>query len=332
MHKQAANIIIRLPHSKQYFLLKGWVEPKLTPLNLKFSGTTFVISPFNCGNKAYHIRINNVQRIHPEKEINFTFFYKTLINTGNKNYHESVSESIDKLVENSVQKVVISTQKIFKHQNNITQSFIHLCNQHPANFCYLLSCSLTGTIVCATPEILLKSNNGYTQTMALAGTKTNHNDQWTQKEIEEQFLVQQHIKTKLTKLSAFYKVGKTKPVASGKLLHLKTNFTTYTSSKNFVRLVKQLNPTPAVAGLPVKESIKIIGKVEPSDRNFYCGFSGLLNFNKQHQLYVNLRFAEISDKEIKVFGGAGITTKSNPASEEKEVEAKINAIAGFFID
>ena len=61
--------------------------------------------------------------------------------------------------------------------------------------------------------------------------------------------------------------------------------------------------------------------MEPNNRSLYCGYIGLVDQNSC-DLYVNLRCARISSKELQVFVGGGITSKSVAEKEYLETEIK----------
>ena len=65
----------------------------------------------------------------------------------------------------------------------------------------------------------------------------------------------------------------------------------------------------------------IIQDLEVHNRELYCGFLGTVD-SKNCDLKVNLRCARFSAKEVQIFVGGGITSKSNPNDEFKETEIK----------
>ena len=153
---------------------------------------------------------------------------------------------------------------------------------------------------------------------------------WGRKEKEEQKIVSEYI------IKAFKKVTKTKPavlgpetIAAGNLLHLRTTFTFKGLAKNkWPEVVAQLHPTPAVAGLPKKESIAFINKHEQADRSFYSGYLGPVNLDNEVNLFVNLRCMQVLKNKLAVHVGCGITADSKPALEWKESKMKSQTLLG----
>jgi isochorismate synthase len=56
--------------------------------------------------------------------------------------------------------------------------------------------------------------------------------------------------------------------------------------KTIGEVLAQLNPTPAVCGLPQDVAHHFIMEMEGMDRQFYSGFVGVLNLEEQTHLYV----------------------------------------------
>ena len=112
-------------------------------------------------------------------------------------------------------------------------------------------------------------------------------------------------------------------ITAGNLLHLRTMFTFHKISKNkWPEVVTQLHPTPAVAGLPKKESIDYIQKHEIANRGYYSGYLGPINIDKQVNLFVNLRCMQVLKSKLAVYVGCGITSESKPQDEWKESKMK----------
>ena len=162
----------------------------------------------------------------------------------------------------------------------------------------------------------------------MAGTlKAGQNKiQWSIKEIEEHYIVIQHIEKILKKYQAKIYISHTKNSISGQIKHLKTLIDfSFRKQLDINNLIKDLHPTPSVCGLPKNTALEFIRKNEGYSRGFYTGYLGV--FNKEiTSLYVNLRCARIYQKEITFYAGGGITKQSNPKKEWLETQLKIENI------
>src|SRR5699024_8403762 len=105
--------------------------------------------------------------------------------------------------------------------------------------------------------------------------------------------------------------------------HLKTHYTfQITDETAFDNLLHALHPTPAIAGLPVKEALEVIKKQEQYDREYYCGVIGEIDTGKTADLFVNLRCMQVGEKNIASYVGGGITADADPREEWEETVLK----------
>lgn len=256
------------------------------------------------------------------------------------NFEEMVKNAIAEIKKGTFRKVVLSRHKKIDLPSNfdILQTFQKLCRLYSHAFVSLVSSSQTGTWLGATPETLVSvDKNKVFKTMALAGTQakgsqTNMSEVlWTQKEIEEQALVSRYIINCLKKIRVreFEEMGP-KTVASGNLLHLRTDFEIDINEINFPQLgtvmLDLLHPTSAVCGMPKEQALDFINSHEQYDRELYSGYLGQVNIGGESNIFVNLRCMQLFDKQIFVYAGAGITEDSNPLKEWKETEMKMETM------
>ncbi len=112
---------------------------------------------------------------------------------------------------------------------------------------------------------------------------------------------------------------------AGSLVHLKTDISGVLKTDfNLHKIIKNLHPTPAVCGFPKEESLHFIMENEGYNRKFYAGFLGEINSDRpgDSDLYVNLRCMEITENQIDIYVGCGITKDSNPEKEYIETANK----------
>ncbi len=205
--------------------------------------------------------------------------------------------------------------------------FLELCVSYPNAFVYLVSSSLFGTWIGATPEVLLSMHGQQGYTMSLAGTKkVQLQDTWSEKELEEQALVTEYIQNRLL-VQDLHEIEQHGPfdIDAGPVRHLRTDFSFYSSTKSGLEIAKDLHPTPAVAGVPTQKAQELVSTVEPFDRNLYTGFIGALSANNTF-LYVNLRCCQIQAGKAYLYVGGGYTVQSIPENEWEETENKAKTL------
>jgi isochorismate synthase len=253
---------------------------------------------------------------------------------------ELVKLSINAIEAGTFEKVVPSIQKKIKVNTefDLLQAFDDLNKRYPLAMVSLVSDSAIGTWMGASPELLVSTDrNGIFRTVALAGTQVYNSEvplrniSWTQKEIEEQALVERYIISCFKKIRVReYEEHGPKTVLAGNVIHLKSDFEVDMKDVNYPQLgsvmLQLLHPTSAVCGMPAETSLKFLKENEPHDREFYAGFLGPVNIDGETHIYVNLRCMKWRGDHILLFAGAGVTIDSVPEQEAKEVEIKMETI------
>jgi anthranilate synthase component 1 len=85
-------------------------------------------------------------------------------------------------------------------------------------------------------------------------------------------------------------------------------------------------PAGTVSGAPKVRACQIIAELEPERRGAYAGGVGYFSPDGSMDSCIVLRTAVVKDGVIHVQAGAGIVADSDPASEQRECEAKAGAI------
>ncbi|WP_323032336.1 isochorismate synthase [Paracoccus sp. (in: a-proteobacteria)] len=93
-----------------------------------------------------------------------------------------------------------------------------------------------------------------------------------------------------------------------------------------VLLASALHPTPAVCGVPRARAAGFIKALEPVARDFYAGAVGWCKPSGDGAWYVAIRCAEISNRQARLYAGAGIVPGSDPMAEAAETGAKFGAL------
>jgi isochorismate synthase len=324
----------RLPGSKKAVLVNQ-KNSSLHFFNEKQHGDKagFVFAPFNETKTIKRIFISaSNAAIKGKSKANKAVRYKPTSSTRSE-FEELVEQIKQKIRTGKFNKVVAARALINRKPEQLhpTILFNSLCEAYPDAFVSMVYTPQYGLWIGATPEILLEVKKNIYKTYALAGSMPISNQsvkKWGEKELEEHKLVADYIK------KSFRKLGLKKPqteqqesVMAGKLLHLRTTFTYEGLPKSkWYKAVKKLHPTPAVAGLPKKKSIEFIENNERSQRSFYSGYLGPVNYKNEIRLFVNLRCMQLFKNEYALYAGCGITASSIAAHEWKESELKMTTI------
>ncbi|MBC7922617.1 MAG: chorismate-binding protein [Ferruginibacter sp.] len=251
-------------------------------------------------------------------------------------YVRLVERAIEAIHAGQFQKVALSRSGhvALPADFDALRLFERLCRMYPRAFVSLVSVPGVGVWTGATPETLISvDRNGLFRTVSLAGTQPLRSGasvreaHWTHKEIEEQALVSRYIVNcfKKIRLREYEEEGP-KTVVAGNLMHLRTDFRVDTQAVGFPQLgtvmLELLHPTSAVCGVPKVVAMDFIRQNEGYDRQFYSGFLGPVNVDRETHLFVNLRCLQLHRSTATVYAGAGITAESTPEKEWLETEAK----------
>lgn len=294
-----------------------------------FSEKGFIIHPFE-GIESFLLRQDNLFStafVGEEKKDIVPF--PILFPSARAEYQSLFCKALKAIDKGELTKVVLSRRITYsKATKPLLSYFQDLVQAYPTAFCYAFSHPKIGKWVAATPETLVKIEDNQLRTMSLAGTKPfveGEKPLWTEKEYREQQVVTDTIIKVLSPYTTDLSTGKIHEVRAGKLWHLCTEITAKIPSNTPIQeIVQRLHPTPAVCGFPTEKAREFLLENEGYPREFYAGYCGLVNFKHKNSLdlFVNLRCAQLTDKEAFVYVGGGINSGSQEESEWQETENK----------
>jgi isochorismate synthase len=251
-----------------------------------------------------------------------------------------VQQAVAQIEAGTAEKIVPSRAKQVPLPQgfDVIDIFQRLCKAYPNALVSLVHAPGHGTWIGASPEMLVSVEDGATfKTVALAGTKpydasvSLREVMWTQKEIEEQALVERYIISCFKKIRVReYDERGPKTSVAGNLMHLRSDFTVDLRAINFPQLgsvmLQLLHPTSAVCGMPLEPALEFLRDHEGYNREFYSGYLGPVNFHRDINLFVNLRCMQLFENTAVLYAGAGVTIDSVAEQEWKETEIKLNTL------
>ena len=262
------------------------------------------------------------------------------------NYH-------GQLTNDAFQKIVLARCARLTATEKLSQLtlFARACHRYPRMFVALFSTERSGTWLIATPETLISGTDGAMQTMALAGTMRlsganlnfdveggsigKDDIHWSTKNIKEQRYVETYITECVEQFSDDVNVEGPFTVRAGDLVHLRSDIRFHLKdTAHLGNLINALHPTPAVCGMPKDATRHFIINNESGERNYYSGFSGLLDPNGDTRLFVTLRCMQIEGESeataYRLYAGGGLLKDSQCQAEWEETEAKMNTMRQLF--
>lgn len=240
-------------------------------------------------------------------------------------YCDMAHEFIHYLQDHAIDKAILSRVKQVDFTSNLPTFFEKLVEKYPHAFCYYFESPSLGTWIGATPETLVEIKEGRGTTMSLAGTKpVDDGSDWGEKEVHEQQLVTDFIRGQLLELCEEVQESERGELIAGPVKHLVHHFTFEVAASQQWTLIRNLHPTPAVSGYPREKALECIAGLEAHDRKFYAGIIGLTGTHTH--LFVNLRSAQLLNKQLFLYVGGGLTQQSDPESEWNETENKAKTL------
>ncbi len=202
---------------------------------------------------------------------------------------------------------------------------------NPDTFRFIFFTPLTGSWIGASPERLLSVDftDRSFSTMSLAGTRRLNKDlpdePWDEKNLYEHELVTRFILSTLADLGIKANCGPLITRNLPGLQHLCNEISGYLYNQSPTEVIDRLNPTPALAGFPVKEALRELTQLETHERRCYGGCLMIEDGNRL-DAFVNLRSLHFYGNSYCIYAGGGITPESIPANEWEETEIKMHTL------
>lgn len=243
-------------------------------------------------------------------------------------YVETINDIKRRINSKEFNKIVLSNivkKTVPGLRNKLSRIFLNLEQNNPNAFVFIYNTKETGLWLGATPETLLICKDNKATTMALAGTRlANTKGEWGNKELAEQQFVCDYISNIFEKENIQYHVSDKFTKQAGNIEHICNIITTDNiTAEQTKRVINELHPTPAIAGLPKEKAIDYLKSVEKHDRKCYGGYVGIIDEDYSScSLFVNLRSMQIINDVCHIYVGGGITIDSDPESEWNEIQRK----------
>ncbi|NUO51445.1 MAG: isochorismate synthase [Polyangiaceae bacterium] len=184
----------------------------------------------------------------------------------------------------------------------------------------------------ATPELLIKVQDGEVRTEAVAGTEPRRGQELAEaarllsrpKDLEEHRWVVEAITAGLERagVTAAHEAARVRTLPF--VHHLVTPIVARRpEGAHVLDLVSALHPTPALGGSPRDQALAFIRDAEPVPRGLYAGPVGWVDARGNGEMVVALRGALMEPSGALAYAGAGIVRGSVVELEAQETDAKL---------
>jgi len=263
-------------------------------------------------------------------------------NFSKENYLKAVDRVKDYIEEGDVMQVVLAQDFFLPFQSNPFDLYKALRDLNPSPYMYYLDleeCQVVG----ASPEILIRLEEGKVTLRPIAGTRKRGRDDKEDlinqedllndpKEIAEHLMLIDLGRNDVGRVSQMGSVKVTDKMIIEKyshVMHIVSNVVgDLLEDLDYVDALKATLPAGTLSGAPKIRAMQIINELEPSSRGIYGGAIGYISWNGDIDTAIAIRTAVIKDNVIHVGAGAGIVADSIPENEWLECKQK----AKVFLD
>jgi isochorismate synthase len=208
---------------------------------------------------------------------------------------------------------------------------------HPASTSFALG-RRGGWLVGATPETIVRLDEGVVETEALAGTAPRGADtleddalgaalRASDKDRLEHDLVVADVRDRLAATCDDVAVGPLELARLRNVQHLRAALTGRARPGTHVlELLAALHPTAALGGAPAEPALAWLARHDPVERGWYAGPVGWIAPDGGGAFVAAIRAALVAGGTAASYAGAGIVPGSSAEAEWRETEAKLRAV------
>ncbi|MFE9097122.1 isochorismate synthase DhbC [Streptomyces sp. NPDC007264] len=253
-------------------------------------------------------------------------------------YAAAVGAAVDRMNAGEFAKVVLARALDLTgdREPDIPAMLQRLARRDAHGHTFALPTGTGGTLLGASPELLVSRRGTTLVANPLAGSTPRSDDLAedvrraaalleSAKDLHEHAVVVDAMRTALAPYcTALHVPERPTLVKTAAMWHLSTTITGTLAapSVSALELACAVHPTPAVCGAPTALARQVIGELEPFDRGLYTGVVGWGDADGDGEWVVTIRCAEVSERGLRLFAGAGVVASSDPAAETAETGAK----------
>ena len=261
-------------------------------------------------------------------------------------FKTSVKSALELIASKYFSKIVLSQaiNVISQTPFSLIDSLNNLRLSYPDCYVFSTSNGKGQNFIGASPERLISIHNNQLLTDALAGSaprgkteagdaKLAHGLLESEKDIREHQVVIDFIVDRLSKLGITPKFSPVPRLLQlSNIQHLWTPITAQIPPDiHLLKILAQLHPTPAVAGVPRDIALEQIRRCESCDRSLYAAPLGWIDRTGNGEFAVGIRSALIDGDRAILYAGAGIVAGSEPEKELAEIQLKLQPLLNALV-
>ncbi|MCM1334735.1 MAG: anthranilate synthase component I [Bacteroides sp.] len=255
-------------------------------------------------------------------------------------YEQMVERAKKYIYEGDIFQVVLSNRLAADFKGSLLDAYRLLRTTNPSPYMFYFS-SDDMEVSGASPETLVKLENGILHTFPLAGSRprgaTDEEDQRLEKELlsDEKELSEHNMlvdlgRNDLGKISKFGTVQVEKYLSIERYSHIMHIGSTVrgeiAEGRSALDAIDAVLPAGTLSGAPKIRACEIINELENNKRGIYGGAIGYIDFTGNLDACIAIRLAFKKNGKVFVRSGAGIVADSVPEKEYNECINKAKAV------
>ena len=274
----------------------------------------------------------SLQREADESEFESSF--------GRESFEAAVEKTREYILAGDAFQVVLSQRLSAKYTGSPIDLYRALRTLNPSPYMYYLNFGAYH-IVGASPEILVRAEDGVVTVRPLAGTRPRGVDEECDKLLEAELLADEKERAEHVMLVDLGRndVGRVSALGSvqvndvmqierySHVMHIVSNVTgKLNDDMHAIDVLRATLPAGTVSGAPKVRAMEIIDELEPHKRCIYSGAVGYLGWNGNIDTAIAIRTAVLHKGRVYVQAGAGLVADSVPSTEWRECLHKAQAL------
>lgn len=257
-----------------------------------------------------------------------------------KEYCSMVERAREYIREGDIFQAVLSNRLEAQMEGSLLDVYRVLRTTNPSPYMFYFS-GTDGEIAGASPETLVKLENGKLYTFPLAGTRkrgeTEEEDKALETELlqDEKELAEHNMlvdlgRNDIGKISRLGSVKVEKYMSIERFSHVMHIGSTVSGQiredKDALDAIEAVLPAGTLSGAPKLRACEIINELENNKRGIYGGAVGYLSFTGSMDTCIAIRLAFSKNGKVFIRSGAGIVADSIPEKEHRECLQKAAAV------
>jgi anthranilate synthase component 1 len=259
---------------------------------------------------------------------------------GEANFKAAVKKAQQYILDGDIMQVVLAQRMSQKFTAPPLSLYRALRSLNPSPYMFYYDMG-DHHVVGASPEILVRLENGTVTARPIAGTRPRGKTREQDLALAVELLADPKERAEHVQLMDLGRndVGRVAQTGTVKVtdnmmieryshvMHIVSNVEgKLKAGMDAIDVIKATFPAGTVSGAPKVRAMEIIDELEPSKRGIYAGAVGYLGFNGDMDVAIAIRTGIIKNNMLYVQAGAGIVADSIPQSEWEETQNKAKAV------